>query len=234
MADLNRSLVQNENAAEWLDEMSLPSAVRAHTGDPANFKTKPHVYNRMVQAQKSLVVGIDTVRRLTKDETKTTPVKHEAAERVARNVEADLLDTMNQMNGEADIDAARGMELADEAFKADPNMAFRDFTMFNWLCGQAAKPEGIANIRDMIKTDRQFANVLYTSKPVLLGIAPSVFENLKDDAVIAHVPEAVTLSRNSIILREAASKYPQVIRSMKASFYNAELANRSRTTRVDV
>ena len=98
----------------------------------------------------------------------------------------------------------------------------------------SAKGEvGYTKIREALKSNVEVAAVLYHSPPFLIGISDEVLMPIILDGIEVHLPNAYRLTEQGTALRALAAKYPQIMKSVKASFYNPAIAAKA-SLRVEV
>lgn len=222
-------LVQNEAARDWVDRFSLEAGRNAASGKPADYTGNSIVFNAVTRTNKAVAEAVDLSKRLARDESKTVPMQHEAAERVVSQRIAIIEDAETVLKVKAQKSYVQAEELVREAFAPDPNKVFVDFMLHQHINKLATTNEnGIPLIRDAITADIDVARVLYSSKSYLIGIAGGVLEDLKRYAVKVHVPGAKTLFDNCDKLVELATRYPKLRSDMKRNLFNQSFADRAR------
>jgi hypothetical protein len=232
--ELANSLVANTQAADFLNDFSLDTMRRARLGDPKDFEGHPQAHNAVTKANEAMRDGIDMIRRLVKDETKTLPVRHEAGERVADKTEAVFAETQRTLEVLSEQQFSHGVDIVGNTLKLRNDNVAMDWKLIEWVASQAKKENGAATIREGVMTDIDIARVVWAGKPIIMGLNAELLGSLKMSAVSAHCPDAQIHLDNAKKLSAQAKSYPQIRKSMRASFYNSSLSDKARATRVDV
>ena len=217
-------LVNLTKATEFVASMSLPTPRMAVLGDPQ--KLHSEAYNAIREADRALVEGVTSIQRLPKDETRTEVSKHGVAKQLADRTVAVLESSQRTIERVAAKLSDEATALIDGAFYLPPGRAVMHSDMAAWINRNRDTVEGSAKIDEAVRTNIEFAAVVYHTPHQLLGMSQDSKNNLWGKAAKQHIPKAVGLLIQSDELSAIAANYPQVARSVAASFYNSALAER--------
>lgn len=219
------------DAIEFVKTISLSAGRKALLGDPTNYQPSP--FNQFDIANTAVEQGLKKVRALASDKTRTVVQKHDAARTVTEGViqkleacENAILSRAEKLIGEAD-DAV--------VAKLDPDRIKPKVwdMIVDWAHRHRGSSEGAAMIREKVKSDREVATVLFYAKGFLLDLPEEFQSNMETLAWESPVPEAKTKHDEASELLRFAKNYPQVRRSIRASWYNGPMADQV-ATRVEV
>lgn len=225
------SLVNLPNAIRWIETHRTNSQRMASLGDPDRFH--PSARDPIVHAHNALTDGLSKIEGLVSDPTRNEVLKHDAARTVAGKT-VSIID-----KSQAAIDAA-GFDLQSEAadtvhanFQANPDRASIQSEVRQWINATAKSELGYGKIREAMNASAEVAAVLQHSPSFLIGIPDDVLKPMIIDGIRLHLPKAYELSEQGTALRSLAAKYPQVAKSVRASFYTPAIAAQS-ALRVEV
>ena len=103
----------------------------------------------------------------------------------------------------------------------------------SWVREQAKTPEGMLQVKKAMVDNDDVAAVLWHSPSFLVGLAPSVHEGLRLEALQSRKPELYANLSNSVGLAKLAGKYEAAIRKVAPSFYTPSLAEQA-SKRVEI
>lgn len=203
----------------------MPDGRNASLADPAQFKDVPQAYNAIVAAHEEFKYTLPKIAALTDDPTRTLPELHHVGRQFANRTGEVLNKTYNTLSNAAAEANTEANEIIDNSFAADPDRASIQSEIRSWIRESARTEGGMATLRKAVETNAEVAAVVFHSPDFLLGIGEATRQNLAFDGVVEHLPAATALKARSAALTKAASAYPQLIKSVHASFYNAGLAD---------
>lgn len=219
-------LVQSVAAADFLSNMGLPTPRKLHLGDPAKL---PRVASHIQSSHDAMADGIKTLGRIAHDKTRSEPEKHETARVLAGR----LLDVLtNSQNAITNAATALDSEI-DEAiattYAPKEGRSSLESEMRQWMRETAKTPEGMAQIKQAVLSNFDFASIMVHSPAQLLGLSEERRIDFAEDAIKKHTPDIDAAMSEACHLRDLAKRYPQVIRSVKASFYNNAIAEQAKS-----
>lgn len=103
----------------------------------------------------------------------------------------------------------------------------------SWVREQAKTPEGLLQVKQAMADNDDVAAILWHSPSFLVGLAPSVHEGLRLEALQSRKPELYANLSNSVGLAKLAGKYEAAIRKVAPSFYTPSLAEQA-SKRVEI
>jgi len=222
---------QSPEASDFVSTIGTNTGRKVLLGNPENFDTAAG--NAIAIAHNAVIRGLARVNALTNDETRNDVLKHEAAKQIAEQTigaieksHSSLLSTASQLQ----TDAA---EMIESKFAADPDRSHIQLRIADWIKDNAAKPDGLQKIREVMKDDSEVAAVIFHTPHFLLGLAQEVRKNFELDAIERFVPEAYRKLEASGEISTAAEKYRRVTKGIAASWYNKSIAEKAKS-RVEV
>ena len=221
------SLVQTPQASGFLELAGTETGRKAMLGDPE--KVDSSAATDVINAQISLRDGVETIRKLLKDETRNDVQRHEAAGVVAaRTVEA-LEKAKVRIEERANYLLMSGQEDAMATFRLDPNRRFVHEHILAHMATLASKTDGTIKLRQIIAEDGEAAAVFANTKPYLLNMNADNHRSLQFKAIERHAPDAWAKMQAGVTLTDLAPKFDKAINSVRASFYNPALAAKAST-----
>ena len=103
----------------------------------------------------------------------------------------------------------------------------------SWVREQAKTPEGLLQVKQAMADNDDVAAILWHSPSFLGGLAPSVHEGLRLEALQSRKPDLYANLSNSVGLAKLAGKYEAAIRKVAPSFYTPSLAEQA-SKRVEI
>ena len=224
------TLGNTPEGTEFVQRLEVPTFRKAMIGD--NVKLNTLVYNVVGEVDRQLTSGIDTIKALSKDETKTPVAQEEAKKRVADRL-ADKIEGAHAAmeSGAAQLDAEVAV-IVMERFAPKPDRAPLYAEMRQWIRDMYAKPGGIAAIREAVTTNSDFATALHAAPYQLLGLPVETMSDMQIASLKRFAPDAWALMEDSAAISKVAKNYPAIAKSVRSSFYNPALAIRA-ASRVD-
>jgi hypothetical protein len=224
------TLVQSQAATKFIQNMSLPTFRKVELGDPLKFA---NVNAPVSTAHDAIKSGVEILARLAQDKTRSEPERHEAARTVATRVAAVLQQSQAAIAGTAQRLGEQAMAMVEERFAPKEGRGAIESDIRTWIRETVKLPDGMAQIRQAVTTNSEIAAVVFHSPFQLLGVSEDARRELIRKASITFLPKASALAEEAAELAEMAERYPQVIRSVHASFYNNAVAEQAKT-RVEI
>ncbi|HEX3423025.1 MAG TPA: hypothetical protein VHS33_06460 [Sphingomicrobium sp.] len=215
-------LVQDEDAQHFAQQASLEVGRKVMLGDQE--KLDKLAWNALTSAHDAMADGVQKIGRLVSDPTRNEVLKHEAAQQVAERTIATLDQTQKVLQARANALHTEAHEIVEQRFAIDPVRASIQSEIRGWIREQTKDEDGLVKIRQAMRSDREVASVIYHSPHFLMNLASDVRNNMRIDAIEAHVPDAYQKLEASIALSDTAAKYPRAIAGVRRSFFNAGLA----------
>ena len=221
-------------SVEFNSLMETETGRKARLGDPDNAdRVNPHIAPYVRAAHSAFVEGHATVTRLGKDETRTAPLKHEAARTVALRTIANVERAQQSIVGIAQDFEADAGDTITRFFAADPARAIIQLEVAKWIGDMAKEKDGIQRIRTEMKNDPEIVIVLQHSKPYLMGLASDVRDSILEDGYRMHQPDAMRKIDDAVAMRELAAKYSKVTKGIRSSWFNSAVAEMAKS-RVEI
>jgi len=222
-------LVKTPEATEFFQ---MPDTMRKiMLGDPA--KLDDSVYNSVVAAHNAVGEGMLKVAALTDDKTRNDVQRHAAARTIAERAVSFLDAAKTNLEANARRLHREATDEVERSFGADPNRASVQSEIRGWIRENAKSAEGLAKIREAMRTNAEVGAVLYHSPHFLLNLADSVRTGMMMDAIEIHMPKTHAKFEAGIALDEAAEKYPKAISKVRRTFFNLAVAEQAKS-RVEV
>lgn len=219
-----KTLVNSPEAGEFTDTMTLNAGRNSRLADPKHFADVPNASVAIEAAHAEFRYVLPKIAALPDDPTRTLPELHDVGRQFAERTVEVLTNTHNTLTKEATKARSDAYAIINDSFAADPSREGIQSEIRSWIRENARTEGGLAKVREAVETNPEVASVLYHSPDFLLGLADVTRKSMMMDGVIAHLPTAAALMERSSALDKAASGYPQVIKSVHASFYVAGLA----------
>lgn len=229
---MNESTMSKDPASiEFNSSMATETGRKARLGDPE--RVNSHASGYVLAAHKALTEGQTTIARLGEDETRTAPLKHEAARTVTLRTVASIESAQRSIVAVAEGFENEAENMIADRFAPDATRSHWEMRIAEWVKETAAQPDGLQKIRAAMKRDPEIVSVLKHSKSYILGLADKVRDGLYIDGVGMHLPEAVKLAEDGLKLRETAEKYSRVTKGIRSSWFNNAIAEKAKS-RVEV
>ena len=235
MTTPNTALVNDPQAVETLQHMQLPTQLNVMVGNPAAFAGDASVQSAIINLQGEAKRSAELIGKLTQDETRTTPLKHEAASKIAAKLAGQAEATQLMVLERANEYNARAEATMEERFAPNEKRMYLYDRIAAWVATEAKNGEGngYRNIREAIETNSDFAMVVSNFPHQLLGMPRDHLLNFRATAAQRWAPDATNDLLFADKLTELATKYPPFVKRVNASFFSPfELAKVR--TRVEV
>lgn len=227
----SKYLVKSPDASSFLDTAQIDSGLSAMLGDPK--ATDAHVAPDIQSAHVTLREAAKKVAALVNDPTRTEVQKHAAAKELANKVTTHLEKSKAAIAQQAEKLKATALVQADLHLGPKPDRSALQSEIRSWVREQAKDPSNLPAIRAAMAENDDVAGVLWHSPSFLVGLAPSVHEGLRLEALQSRKPELYANLSNSVGLAKLAGKYEAAIRKVAPSFYTPTLAEQA-SKRVEI
>lgn len=227
----SKYLVKSPDASSFLDTAQIDSGLSAMLGDPK--ATDAHVAPDIQSAHVTLREAAKKVAALVNDPTRTEVQKHAAAKELANKVTTHLEKSKAAIAQQAEKLKATALVQADLHLGPKPDRSALQSEIRSWVREQAKDPSNLPAIRAAMAENDDVAGVLWHSPSFLVGLAPSVHENIRLEALQSRKPDLYSSLSNSVGLSKLAGKYDAAIRKVATSFYMPSLADQA-SKRVDI
>jgi hypothetical protein len=127
----------------------------------------------------------------------------------------------------------RGTLEADAEFGPHYSRSALESEIRTWIRSEAAKPDGIGKVRELMATNRDVANVIWHSPNFLVGIQEDLHQEYRYRVMKTFSPDTYAKVAESVELRNVGPKLDTAIANVKRSFYSPALAAEA-ATRVEV
>jgi hypothetical protein len=215
-------LVQDPDAQHFAQQATTEVGRKVLLGD--RDKLDDHVRTAISNAHGWLADGVQKVGALVDDPTRNDVLKHEAAKIVADRTIEGLQQSQKALENRAGALHTEAHQMVEQRFAIDPVRASIQSEIRGWIREQVKNEDGLLTIRQAMRSDPEVASVIYHSPHFLMNLASPVRDNMRIEAIEAHVPAAYKKLEASIALTDTAAKYPKAIAGVRRSFYNAGLA----------
>ena len=224
-------LVNSPDAINFLDTAQLDSGLSAILGDPKGIDA--HVAPDVQSAHIVLKEAAKKIAALVDDPTRTPTAKHDAAKQLAQKVTTHLEKSKAALEAHAEKLKASALAQADLHLGPRSESGVLHSEIRSWVREQAKTPEGMLQVKQAMADNDDVAAVLWHSPSFLVGLAPSVHEGLRLEALQSRKPELYANLSNSVGLAKLAGKYEAAIRKVAPSFYTPSLAEQA-SRRVEI
>jgi len=215
-------LVQDPDAQHFAQQATTEVGRKVLLGDRE--KLDDYAHNAVTSAHGWLADGVKKIGALVNDPTRNDVLKHEAAKVVADRTIEGLQQTQKVLENRASTLHTEAHQMVEQRFTIDPVRASIQSEIRGWIREQSKNEDGLLTIRQAMRSDPEVACVIYHSPHFLMNLASNVRDNMRIEAIEAHVPAAYKKLEASIALADTAAKYPKAIAGVRRSFYNAGLA----------
>lgn len=224
------ALNKSAKAVRVMELLGTKAGRHARIGNVDRFQADPRVQSLLREMDKRTAEAVDLVDRLSVDETRTDVAKHARAKKAATALGDVLRDGHDRMNALADEHYGAATAMLDEFLNIDSANPFMLGKKFDWIANAWKDGEnGVARIRDAIRTDSEAGALMVHSAAYLLGIPEESRLNFVDLATKTHCPQAHEKLALAKLIRETADKLPEVISDVHDSFYQPAIAIREAT-----
>lgn len=221
-------------SVEFNSSMGTETGRKARLGDPDNaYRVHPQIAPHVRAAHTAFVNGHATVARLGEDETRTSPLKHEAARTVALRAVAAIENAQQSIVAVAHDFETDAEDSISRFFAADPARAVIQLEIGKWIGETAKAKDGLKRIRAEMQNDPEIVIVLQHSKPYIMGLASDVRDRLLEAGYRMHQPDAMRKIDDAVAMRELAAKYPKVTKGIRSSWFNNAIAEKAKS-RVEI
>ena len=224
-------LVNSPDATSFLDTAQLDSGLSAILGDPKALDAS--VAPDVQSAHITLKDAAKKIAALVGDPTRTEVQKHAAAKQLAEKVTNHLEKSKAALEAHAEKLKASALAQADLHLGPRSESGVLHSEIRSWVREQAKTPEGLLQVKQAMADNDDVAAVLWHSPSFLVGLAPSVHEGLRLEALQSRKPELYANLSNSVGLAKLAGKYEAAIRKVAPSFYTPSLAEQA-SKRVEI
>jgi len=215
-------LVQDEDAQYFAQQASTEVGRKVLLGDRE--KLDDYAYNAVTSAHGWLADGVRKIGALVNDPTRNDVLKHEAAKVVAERTIEGLQQTQAVLEQRANVLHSEAHQMVEQRFAIDPVRGSIQSEIRGWIREQTKDEDGLLKIRQAMRSNSEVASVIYHSPHFLMNLASNVRDNMRIEAIEAHVPAAYKKLEASIALRDTAAKYPRAMAGVRRNFFNAGLA----------
>ena len=203
-------LVNSPDATSFLDTAQLDNGLSAILGDPK---------------------AIDA--HVAPDVQGAHIVLKDAAKQLAQKVTTHLEKSKAALEAHAEKLKTTALAQADLHLGPRSESGVLHSEIRSWVREQAKTPEGMLQVKKAMVDNDDVAAVLWHSPSFLVGLAPSVHEGLRLEALQSRKPELYANLSNSVGLAKLAGKYEAAIRKVAPSFYTPSLAEQA-SKRVEI
>ena len=224
-------LVNSPDAINFLDSAQLDSGLSAMLGDPKGIDA--HVAPDVQSAHIVLKEAAKKIAALVGDPTRTDVQRHHAAKQLADKVTTHLEKSKAALEAHAEKLKASSLAQADLHLGPSSERSALHSEIRSWVREQAKTPEVLLQVKQAMADNDDVAAVLWHSPSFLVGLAPSVHEGLRLEALQSRKPDLYANLSNSVGLAKLAGKYEAAIRKVAPSFYTPSLAEQA-SKRVEI
>ncbi|HBO7378314.1 TPA: hypothetical protein VDW17_003030 [Pseudomonas aeruginosa] len=224
-------LVKDPAATGFLDNAQLDTGLAAMLGDPKGIDA--HVAPDVQSAHIVLKEAAKKIAALVGDPTRTDVQRHHAAKQLADKVTTHLEKSKAALEAHAEKLKASALAQADLHLGPSSERSALHSEIRSWVREQAKTPEGLLQVKQAMADNDDVAAILWHSPSFLVGLAPSVHEGLRLEALQSRKPELYANLSNSVGLAKLAGKYEAAIRKVAPSFYTPSLAEQA-SKRVEI
>lgn len=214
------SLVNTAEAVEFNQHLTLPTQRNILLGDPAAFANDSDVSSALTNIHGKAKQSAEIIGRLTQDQTRTTPLKHEAASKIAASLIEAAEGTQRLLSNRANDYVRASDEIMASRFKLNAERHFHYDRIADWIGREAKTEGGYAKIREAITDDPDFALTMYNMSHRLLDLPDEHAFNFKTKIIEHWAPEAMEHIETSHKLSQLAKRYPAFTAKVKSSFYS--------------
>lgn len=224
-------LVKDPAATSFLDTAQIDTGLSAMLGDPKALDAS--VAPDVQSAHITLREAAKKIAALVGDPTRTEVQKHHAAKQLADKVTNHLEKSKAAIEQQAEKLKTTALAQADLHLGPRSESGVLHSEIRSWVREQAKTPEGLLQVKQAMADNDDVAAILWHSPSFLVGLAPSVHEGLRLEALQSRKPDLYTSLSNSVGLSKLAGKYEAAIRKVAPSFYTPSLAEQA-SKRVEI
>lgn len=223
---MSQYLVEGTQAEAFMTMAGTETGAKAMLGDPEKFESG--VGPNIVQAGITMRESVAKVVALKTDPTRTEVQKHEAAAVLTERTVTALEKAKAAIQERADYLLMAGQEEANAVFELNPSRRFVHEKILEHMVKQASKPEGLFELRKLMKDDPEAAAVFANAKPYLLNMNPDNFRKVHFEAIERYAPKAWAKMNEGAALTDLPAKYDRAIAAVRVNFHNPALAAKAK------
>jgi len=224
MADVtpNVSLVATPEAVSFLQNCQLPVQLNAMTGNPAHYDYDAEINTAITNLQGKAKESATLVARLTQDEVRTSPLKHQEASKLAGRLVEMAEGTQRLLASKAKGYMDASSDFMGKTFTPNPQREGYYLRAADWISREAKNGDGngYKAIREAVTEDPDFAVAIYNTSHRLLGLPKEHAMDFAEKAVKAFAPAALDYIEKSQRLDELAKRYPAFIAQVRSSYFS--------------
>lgn len=224
MADVtpNVSLVATPEAVSFHQNTQLPTQLNAMTGNPEGYAFDAEISTAITNLQGKAREGSQFIARLTQDEVRTLPLKHQEASKLASRIIEAAEGTQRLIEAKAKGYVEASSKFMNDTFTPNPQREGYYLRAADWIAREAKNGEGngYKAIREAVTEDPDFAVAIYNTSHRLLGLPKEHAMDFAEKAVEKFAPQALDYIDKSNKLSELAKRYPAFIAQVRSSYFS--------------
>ena len=226
----------NPAYAEWLDLMLTPTAgFKVHFWKYGQTEVETSIAAAANRIDFAVKDAIKRISRIASDETKTTPLRHEASRQIYDRLAAHVAKDIAYIRTKANADAEAARDRAFAPIAADPDKAALYGETRAIFREMAAKgdPAWPAEATRLVKSNRDIAAALNAAPAFNSGMTEDRRGQLIQTAVVEFAPDDAAAMVHAVEVGAEADKIEQGMSKLRQAAYDTAQSNRARQTFVD-
>lgn len=171
---------------------------------------------------------------LASDTSRTLEDQHHSASILAERAAKATAEVASKLSQKSEAMIQAGYDMAQNEFAPRPAFAAIDAEHRSWIREQVKTPDGVAKVHKLVMEKPEVAALIVQSPGYLLGLADEVHQKWTVQAINKHLPAASKMMQDGSSLAELAGKYKSFVRDIYQSFYNPALAEKYKSSRVEI
>ncbi len=227
-------LVQNPQAQEFMTGIMSDSVLNARLGDPRFLEGIPGAADSVAQLKGLIKETGAKARALASDTSRTLEDQHYHASILAERSAKATAEVAQKLSQKSEAMIQAGYDMAQNEFAPRPAYQAIDAEHRAYIREQVASPTGLAKVHKLVMEKPEVAALIVQSPGYLLGLADEVHQKWTVAAINKHLPAASKMMQDGSSLAELAGKYKSFVRDIYQSFYNPALAEKYKSSRVEI
>lgn len=225
-----RYLKSDQISVDKLTSLSQEPWLKSQFGDPQRFSAVSGRLNELISLTKA---NVAKVMALGNDETRMPADLHHTAKTIAEATALAIRTVSAEVKAKGEDMMLAGRDMVEDHFRPREGYQSLESEQRAWIKEKVKTPEGMGEVSKMVKEDPAIGALVTYSPHYLLGIAKTVHERWRSDAISTHLPKAAQMLEDGDSLVALSKKYEGVVRDIHQSFYDAGTADKMKT-RVEV
>ncbi|MFO1106444.1 MAG: hypothetical protein U1E34_10105 [Amaricoccus sp.] len=227
-------LVPTPQAQEFMTGIMSDSVLHARLGDPRFLDGIPGAAESVAQLKSLIKETGAKAKALAGDLSRGPEDAHYHASILAERAAKATAEVASKLSQKSEAMIQAGYDMAQNEFAPRPAYQAIDAEHRAYIREQVKTPDGVAKVHKLVMEKPEVAALIVQSPGYLLGLADEVHQKWTVQAINKHLPAASKMMQDGSSLAELAGKYKSFVRDIYQSFYNPALAEKYKSSRVEI